>query len=63
MISNFQSSSWTGVSAKKTEKDSYSRDRQCKWTGKVPVLTAITETCKGQASAALLQRQVPTVNC
>jgi len=29
-----------------------------KWTGKVPVRTAITDTCEGQVSAALLQWQV-----
>jgi len=50
---NFTSSSWVGVRAKQTNK--LLEIASVKWTGKVPVLTANTETCKGQESAALLQ--------
>jgi len=44
---------------RKTDKTPYLIEiDSVKWTGKVPVRTAITDTCEGQVSAALLQWQV-----
>lgn len=57
-LSNFPRSSWIGVSAKQTKKPYLIEIDSVKWTGKVPVRTAITDTCEGQVSAALLQWQV-----
>jgi len=57
-LSNFPRSSWIGVSAKQTKKPYPIEIDSVKWTGKVPVRTAITDTCEGQVSAALLQWQV-----
>ena len=42
----------------KTKKPYLIEMDSVKWTGKVPVRTAITDTCEGQVSAALLQWQV-----